>query len=447
MTPSSHPAPARPERGRRDPFRWVIDHPGTVDAAVFGAAAVALLGFTLLTGAWGWWLPATLPMLGAAAVCRSRPGLGVALMAAFALLHMPLVPVVLGDALTFYAMFCAIAYGRPLVHALGIVAGVVGALVQSAYWALHALLSGSSSPLEALVTLIGLLLAGTVALVAVWALANLQRARVQQMRLVAERAEQAEREREQRTALAVAGERSRIAREMHDVVAHSLSVIIAQADGGRYVASVRPEQAADVLATIADTGRSALADMRSLLGVLRQDDETSYGPQPGPEMLQELVARVRTAGLDVDLHVDGRLDDLPRSVGTSLFRLVQEALTNTLKHAGPRATAAVRVRRSAGGLEVEVIDDGQGTDPASDGQGHGITGMRERMSVLGGTLQAGPLPGHGFRVLARIPLGAPASTSPSAPTSSPPSSSSSAPAAPSAPPSPNVPPHPERTLP
>ncbi|MCW1805260.1 sensor histidine kinase [Brachybacterium squillarum] len=428
MTPSSHPAPARPERGRRDPFRWVIDHPGTVDAAVFGAAAVALLGFTLLTGAWGWWLPATLPMLGAAAVCRTRPGLGVALMAAFALLHMPLVPVVLGDALTFYAMFCAIAYGRPLVHALGIVAGVVGALVQSAYWALHALLSGSP-PVEALVTLIGLLFAGTVALVAVWALANLQRARVQQMRLVAERAEQAEREREQRTALAVAGERSRIAREMHDVVAHSLSVIIAQADGGRYVASVRPEQAADVLATIADTGRSALADMRSLLGVLRQDDETSYGPQPGPEMLQELVARVRTAGLDVDLQVDGRLDDLPRSVGTSLFRLVQEALTNTLKHAGPRATAAVRVRRSAGGLEVEVIDDGQGTDPDSDGQGHGITGMRERMSVLGGTLQAGPLPGHGFRVLARIPLGAPASTSPSAP------------------PSPNVPPHSERTLP
>jgi len=184
--------------------------------------------------------------------------------------------------------------------------------------------------------------------------------------------------------------------------------------------------------------------MRSLLGVLRQDDETSYGPQPGPEMLEELVARVRTAGLDVDLHVDGRLDGLPRSVGTSLFRLVQEALTNTLKHAGPRATAAVRVRRTAGGLEVEVIDDGQGTDPASDGQGHGITGMRERMSVLGGTLQAGPLPGHGFRVLARIPLGAPASTSPSAPSSSLPSS---APSAPSAPPSPSVPSRTERTLP
>ena len=438
--PQPSPDTARARR-RRDPFRWVIDHPGTVDVIVFGSAALALLVLALISGAWGAWLAPSVLMILAAAVCRTRPGLGVALMAVLAVAHMPFTPVVLGDVLTFYAMFCAVAYGRPVVHALGIVAGVLGALVQSAYWGIIVSIPPSSSPLEGIILFGALLVTGLITVTAVWALANLQRARLQKQRLVADRAEQAEREREQRTALAVAAERSRIAREMHDVVAHSLSVIIAQADGGRYVATVRPEQAVDVLTTIGDTGRAALADMRSLLGVLRQDDETSYGPQPGPEMLEELVDRVRATGLDVDLRVDAPLDDLPRTVGTSVFRLVQEALTNVLKHAGPRAAASVHLRRTAAGLEIEVLDDGQGVDPDSDGAGHGITGMRERMSVLGGTLRAGPLPGHGYRVIASIPLTAPpAAGAPSAPPLA--TGTSPDPAA-SVPPAPR----PERTLP
>lgn len=401
----------RPPRRRRDPFGWVITHPGTVDLIVFGGIAVLVLLLGVVSGSGGWWLPFTLAMLLSAAVCRVRPGLGVALIGSLAVLHMIAgMPVIGGDAVTFYAMFCAIAYGSPGVRWSGIGAGVLGMLIQSVYWGLQAYLDpyGGSGPVAGLAAFVGLLVTGTIALVAVWALASLQRARQRQLHLIAERAQQALREREQRTSLAVAEERARIAREMHDVVAHSLSVIIAQADGGRFVAAQQPEQAAQVLTTISDTGRAALADMRSLLGVLRQDEETSYGPQPGPGQLEHLAARVRAAGLRVTLQQDADLDDLSPARGMAVFRLVQESLTNVLKHAGPHASAAVTLRRHTRMLEIEVLDDGRGSDPGSDGQGHGLTGMRERMAVHGGTLRAGPLPGHGFRVLATLPVAEPA---------------------------------------
>src|SRR5690625_3607563 len=193
-------------------------------------------------------------MVLAAAVCRIRPGLGVILIGSLALLHVAVdIPVVLGDALTFYAMFCAISYGTPAVHAAGIGAGFLGVLVQAGYWAVSALRDVYGTPVQALITFVGLVIVGSITITAIWALANLQRARVRQLVLTRERAEQAVREREQRTALAVAEERSRIAREMHDVVAHSLSVIIAQADGGRFIASQQPEKATDVLSTIGET--------------------------------------------------------------------------------------------------------------------------------------------------------------------------------------------------
>src|SRR5699024_5110244 len=367
--------------------------------------ALLLLVFTVGTGAIGWWTLWSVPMVAAGALCRVRPLAGVVVIGALAVLHVLLdVPVVLGDAMTFYAMFCAVAYGTAAVHAVGVAAGMLGVLVQSSYWALNAVRSPYGGAGEALAAFFGLMVVGTITIVAVWALANLQRARVRQLALVRDRAEQAVREREQRTALAVADERARIAREMHDVVAHSLSVIIAQADGGRFVASQKPEKAVEVLGTISETGRAALADMRSLLGELRQEDETSFGPQPGPEMLPDLVERVRAAGLDVDLDLDAPLEGLPQALGVSVFRLVQESLTNVLKHAGQGATGAVRSSRTADELAMEVLDGGQGIDPGSDGQGHGLTGMRERMSVFGGTLHAGPLPSRGYRVRAGIPL-------------------------------------------
>ena len=407
MTDGPVQSPDAPRRRVRlsDPFRWVIENPGTVDLIVFGGAAMMVLLFALGTGSIGWWTLFSVPMVAAGALCRVQPLLGVVVIGAIAVLHVLVnVPVVLGDAMTFYAMFCAVAYGRPLVHGIGVAAGMLGVLVQAAYWSVQSLRSEYGGALEALASFVGLTVVGTITIVAVWALANLQRARMRQLALTRDRAEQAVREREQRTALAVADERARIAREMHDVVAHSLSVIIAQADGGRFVASQKPEKAAEVLGTIGETGRAALADMRSLLGVLRQEDETSFGPQPGPEMLPELTKRVRTAGLPVDLEMDDSLEDLPQALGLSVFRLVQEALTNVLKHGGPGSSAAVRIRRHPQHLLIEVLDDGQGTDPASDGQGHGLTGMRERMAVFGGTLQAGPLPSRGFRVRASVPL-------------------------------------------
>jgi signal transduction histidine kinase len=431
----SHAAPSRPaspddaptsgseaRSGRHDPFRWIIENPGTVDLIGFGAAALLVLLFAVGTGSFGWWALFSVPMVLAGAVCRVRPLLGVIVIGALALIHLLLnVPVVLGDAMTFYAMFCAVAYGTPLVHGIGAGAGLLGTLSQSVYWGLYTLMDEYGGAMQAAVTFMGLNLIGTITVVAIWALANLQRARVRQLALTRDRAEQAVREREQRTALAVADERARIAREMHDVVAHSLSVIIAQADGGRFVAAQKPEKAVEVLGTIGETGRAALADMRSLLGVLRQEDETSFGPQPGPEQLPDLLERVRAAGLEVSLEVDGALEGIPQAVGMSVFRLVQEALTNVLKHAGPGATASVRLHRTAAALTIEVIDDGRGTDPDSDGLGHGLTGMRERMSVFGGTLQSGPLPSRGYRVRATVPLTpAPAQAAPPAPSDLPP---------------------------
>ena len=408
MTDGTRQSPDGPSghvRSKRDPFRWIIENPGTVDLVGFGGAAVVLGLFAFVTGSYGGWTPISVPMVAAGAICRVRPLLGVIVIGALAVLHMLAgAPVVMGDAMTFYAMFCAVAYGKPLVHGIGVAAGLLGVFAQATFWALNVLRDEYGGLGAALTTFVGLGVVGTITIVAIWALANLQRARVRQLALTRDRAAQALREREQRTALAVAAERARIAREMHDVVAHSLSVIIAQADGGRFVAAQKPEQAVEVLGTIGETGRAALADMRSLLGVLRQEDETSFGPQPGPEMLSDLAERVRTAGLPVDLHIEGPLEDLPHALGMSLFRLVQESLTNVLKHAGAGATVAVRITRTAEQLTVEVIDDGQGTDPESDGQGHGLTGMRERMSVLGGTLQAGPLPSRGYRVRAVVPL-------------------------------------------
>ncbi|GAA1485807.1 sensor histidine kinase [Brachybacterium fresconis] len=403
-SPQSTDAPHRRLR-RLDPFRWIIENPGTVDLIGFGAGALLILVFAVGTGSFGWWTLFTVPMIAAGALCRVRPLLGVIVIGILAVSHLLVnIPVVGGDALTFYAMFCAVAYGGRAVGWVGVGAGFLGVLAQAGYWGVFTYFTEYGGPAQAAGTFAGLITIGSITIVAIWALASLQRARVRQLALISDRAEQAVREREQRTALAVADERARIAREMHDVVAHSLSVIIAQADGGRFVASQQPEKAVDVLGTIGETGRAALADMRSLLGVLRHEDETSFGPQPGPPMLEDLADRVRAAGLEVDLDLDGDLEDLSQALGMSVFRLVQESLTNVLKHAGAGASAAVRIHRTAAHLEIEILDDGQGTDPASDGQGHGLTGMRERMSVFGGTLQAGPLPGRGYRVRAVVPL-------------------------------------------
>ena len=200
---------------------------------------------------------------------------------------------------------------------------------------------------------------------------------------------------------AVADERARIARELHDMVTHNVSVMVVQAAAGNAVFDERPDQARAALAAVEETGRRALGELRRLLDVVTGDESADYDPQPGLDRLDTLVASVRATGLGVDLTVEGTPRELPPALELSAFRIVQECLTNTLKHA--RAThASVRVRYGGDELEVEVADDGVGA--LSTHGGRGLVGMRERVALFGGELAAGARPGGGFAVRARMPL-------------------------------------------
>jgi signal transduction histidine kinase len=238
-----------------------------------------------------------------------------------------------------------------------------------------------------------------------WFLGRLQRTRREHTaRLEALNAQLAE-ERETRARWAVAEERGRIARELHDVVAHAVSVMVVQAGAARRIASAKPEQAHDAIASIESTGRQALAEMRRLVGVLRSGDEpTSLDPQPRLTDLAALVEQARAAGLPVRLEVEGEPRALPAGIDLSAYRIVQEALTNVRKHAGP-ARAEVRLRYGSGSLRIEVVDDGHAAvATANGGRGQGLIGMRERVALFDGRLEVGPLPQGGFRVLADLPL-------------------------------------------
>ncbi|MCD0482481.1 sensor histidine kinase [Streptacidiphilus sp. ASG 303] len=252
----------------------------------------------------------------------------------------------------------------------------------------------------------------SVPFVLCWALGRLTRVRRAYYAELEDRAARLERERDARAKVAVAAERARIARELHDVVAHNVSVMVVQADGAAYVMDASPGQAREALATIASTGRQALDEMRRLLGVLRSADpgEGEYVPQPGVEQLPDLLEQVRGAGLPVDFALEGSPCPLPRGVELTAYRIVQEALTNVRKHGGPDARAEVRIRFADGTVDVRVEDDGRGAvaelyeQGGADGQGHGLIGMRERVGMVGGSLDAGPRPGGGFRIRAVLPL-------------------------------------------
>ena len=224
----------------------------------------------------------------------------------------------------------------------------------------------------------------------------------------------ADRERDLAAREAVVAERTRIARELHDVVAHSVSVMVVQAQAGPRLLSA-PEAAGEAFRSIETTGREALVELRRLLGVLRGgDDGPATSPQPGLARLEALVEQVREAGLRVDLRVEGEPVQLPAGVDLSAYRIVQEALTNTLKHAG-RAEAEVIVRYNASALELEVLDNGTGPPPHPNGTGHGLVGMRERIALYGGSFEAGSRNGHGFAIRARLPLSPePAASEPAA---------------------------------
>ena len=218
-----------------------------------------------------------------------------------------------------------------------------------------------------------------------------------------ERAVQAEREREAAARVAVAEERARIARELHDIVAHALSVMVLQIGAVRHRLPELPGEDRQALEDVERTGRTALTEMRRLLGAMRErDSEAELEPQPGLENLEALVRSVRSAGLPVRLHVEGEPLPLPRALDLSAYRIVQEGLTNVLKHADARH-AEVLVRHRPDAVQLEIRDDGRGS-VTSDGLGHGLVGIRERVKLYGGEMTAGPVNGGGFVLSASLRL-------------------------------------------
>ncbi len=288
------------------------------------------------------------------------------------------------------AIYSAVAYGTRWTRVLAVVAGTAGAATGAMLWL------GPRMSTSNLAVGLGALFAPVLL---AWAIGINARTRRAYLAGLVERAARLEREREALALVAVAQERERIARELHDIVAHGVSLMVVQSDGAE--AAIKQQNMAEVsnaITAIGRAGRDALTELRLLLGMLRSEHEIA-GPQPGTDQLEDLIASVPAK---VRLSIEGPQRELPRGLALAVFRIVQEALTNTIKHAGPDASADVRLSYRNSALEVEVSDDGRGmTSP--DATGHGLIGMRERVAMFGGTLTAGPQPTGGFRVRALLP--------------------------------------------
>ncbi|WP_431837358.1 sensor histidine kinase [Cellulomonas sp. Y8] len=367
---------------------------------------------------------------------RRNPVASVIAVYAFGLVHLLLgIPLLMpADLAVLVALYSITVHGPRWAHLTAMGSALVGNLVMAAGMVYRGFAGSRSSAAEMAASGIGLWLFASVTALAVWAFGLVRRSRRVTIVALRDRAERLEVERDQQARIATAAERTRIAREMHDIVAHSLSVVVAQADGGRYAAAADPEAATRALGTIAETGRAALADMRRLLGVLREPERVPgapaapgatgpagpaapagataapYTPQPAEHDLESLVEQVRSSGVRASLVRMGTPRRLPPGIGLTVYRICQEALTNVLKHGGPDVTVTVLAQWQAAALVLEITDDGRGAAADSDGAGQGLLGMRERATMVGGTLSAGPRPGGGFRVRAELPLppGAPA---------------------------------------
>jgi signal transduction histidine kinase len=396
MSPSRVRSSAAVCGGRPTPADVAI---AALVAGPFGGWTVLLLWLAAPTV----WLPVLVPavVVGFAALAwrRAAPAAAFAVAAVAGTAQiavpggLPLLPSLVVFPLCLHAY---VAYGSPRSPRVGLGVGLSGAVVATASAALL-----HPWRLRLPLALLGGFLMATV-LVA-FSLGLFHRIQVAYVAELEHRAARAEADREERALRAVQDERTRIAREMHDLIAHSLSVIVSQARGGRYAAQTDPERAARVLGTVEDIGRQALTDMRGLLGVLRTGDGAEpFGPQPDLAAVPDLLDRVRESGLIVESATDGTPGRLAPAAELAAYRLVQEALTNVLKHAGPGARAKVLFRWSDTGLEIEVGDDGDGPRPDPTA-GHGLIGMRERMAIVGGTVRTGPGPDAGFLVSARIP--------------------------------------------
>ena len=290
---------------------------------------------------------------------------------------------------------------------------------RTSVWGLAVCLAGSAVAILRWISLtghgvLGWLIAGATlfagpALLA-WVLGDSMRYRRAYYASLEDRAARLEAERDAQAQIAAVAERARIARELHDVIAHNVSVMVVQADGASYALDADPGRAREALAAISATGRQALAEMRRLLGVLRREEEGGAferAPQPGIGELGELLDQARGAGLPVSFTVEGEPQPLPGGIALAAYRIVQESLTNTRKHAGPMASASVTLRYADTARMLAISDDGRG-DPGGAAMpgttGHGLTGMRERVAACGGSVAAGPRPGGGFEVVATLPV-------------------------------------------
>lgn len=309
----------------------------------------------------------------------------------------------LGDVLAFLIAVYSVAAHRGLARSA--VSGVF-ALV----W--FAVMMATSSAMHQKVTVVAFI-TNVALLIGVWWLGRGLRLRRAYLVELENRAMRLERARGSDARAARVEERSRIARELHDVVAHHVSVMTVQAGAARRILDKDPERTREALSTIEEVGRTALSEMRRIVGVLRTDRDAEptgreLAPQPGVHDIGSLVDQVRETGLSVQLWIEGQLRALSPGVDLAAFRLVQEALTNTLKHAGPQARAWVRLRYDERQLTVEIEDNGRGIAAAlsanGDNPGHGLVGMYERVALYGGELRIGPRSGGGFEVRARFPL-------------------------------------------
>ena len=332
---------------------------------------------------------------------RSHPDLCFAAVATMMALQILLTSTpIWGQVAMPFAIYSVAAFSTPRRSLVAVAVGLVGSLVGPVDWV-------TSLSVDALYPLVLFVGACALSVIAPWALGMLTRTRRAYVAQLIERSERIEREALQRAELAASDERARIASEMHDVVAHGLSVMVVQADGARYAAADDPEAATQALRTIGDTGRESLTEMRRLLGLLRSDDTGTavLRPQPGLVDLEYLLAEASGTGMHLTTAVDQPLPDVPAGVGLTVYRVVQEALTNVRKHAGPDPQVRVAVRHLGDGIRITVEDDGRGASARDDGEGHGVVGMQERVAAVGGSIEAGPRPGGGFRVEALVPAG------------------------------------------
>jgi signal transduction histidine kinase len=389
-TPDAH------RRRLRTAGPWVLDGLLAVVAAGAGVATLATVlpfdpGSPEAWAAYLLVLAHTLPI----AVRRRWPlavlAWGLATGVAFAALGLNLVSLTFAVLVYLYT----VAAHRPRVASLAGLAATEALLVLVWLARPRALGDGGTLVLDGLIMAAG------------WWLGDGTRRRQEAVAAARQRAAELEEAREELARRAVTEERLRIARELHDVVAHSMSIIAVQSGVGVHVLDSQPEEARKALAAVEATSRQALVEMRRLLGVLRQEAEPrgSLAPAPGLAEVEALAAEVARAGVRVEVHIEGTPCELPAGLDLSAYRIVQEALTNVVRHAGP-ATARVAVRYSPGQVALEVVDDGRGPG-AEDRGGHGLAGMRERAALYGGTLEAGPVPGGGFRVAATLPVEGP----------------------------------------